>query len=129
MDNKKIKIEKSSQYTTWYKFIDKNKKGESLTVEISETYPDNKSKHSLPNLWLEHGFTTKLYTSYLNVNCYCYDEKGNCYGKYNPTEKLSDDGKRMVINFDYLLEVSEKNKQYLLDLIYKMFMKAKNNIK
>lgn len=129
MDNKKIKIEKSSQYTTWYKFMDKNKKGESLVVEISETHPDNKSKSSLPNLWLKHGFTNKLYSSYLNVDCYCYDKKGNEHSRYNPTTKLSDDGKRMVIDFDYLLEVSEENKQYLLDLIYKMFMKAKNTIK
>ena len=35
----------------------------------------------------------------------------------------------MVINFDYLLEISEKNKLYLLDLAYKMFMKSKNNLK
>ena len=107
MDNKKFKIKQTSPYSSLYEFIEKNKKGESLVVEISEIYPDNTSKSSLPNLWLKHGFTNKLYNNYLSVNCYCYDENGNCYGKYNPTVKLSDDGKRMVINFDYLLEISE----------------------
>jgi len=108
----------------FYKIQEKNKKGESLTVEITETHPDNTSKHSLPNLWKEHGFTNKLYNSYLNVNCYCTDKNGLCWGRYNPTVKLSNDKKRNVINFDYLLEVSEENKQYLLNEIYKLFMEV-----
>ncbi|MCI8621351.1 MAG: hypothetical protein HFJ50_06485 [Clostridia bacterium] len=125
LENKMI-IEKMGEHRTFYKFTEKNKLGETLTVEISETYPDNTSKHSLPNLWKEHGFTNKLYDSYLNVQCYVTDKEGTCWGKYNPTEKLSENRKRKVINFDYLLEVSKENKQYLLDLIYKMFMKANN---
>lgn len=129
MNNKKYKIEQISPYSALYRFIEKNKKGESLVVEISETHPNNASKSSLPNLWLKNEYTNKLYNSYLNVHCYCTDKNGNCFGKYNPTEKLSEDSKRMIINFDYLLEVSDKNKQYLLDLIYKMFMKAQNKIK
>lgn len=129
MNNKNIEIEYATKYRTMYKFKEKNKKGESLSVEITEIYPDNTSKNSLPNLWKTHGYTNKLYNNYLYVQCYCRDKKGNCWGRYNPTTKLSDDGKRLVINFDYLLEVSEKNKQYLLDLIYKMFMKSKNQIK
>ena len=119
----KMIIEKMGEHRTFYKFTEKNKKGETLVVEISETFVDNSLKSdTLPKLWKNHGFTNKLYNSYLNVNCYVTDKNGTCWGRYNPTEKLSDDKKRNVINFDYLLEVSEKNKQYLLDLIYKMFM-------
>lgn len=128
MNNKKFKIEQICNHRTLYKCIEKNTKGESLTVEITEVYPDNTSNHSLPNVWKSNGFTNKLYDNYLQVDCYCYDKKNNCYGKYNPTAKLSDDGNRVVINFDYLLEVSEKNKQYLLDLIYKMFMANANEV-
>lgn len=125
LENKMI-IEKMGEHRTFYKFIEKNKLGEALTVEISETYPDNTSKHSLPNLWKEHGFTNKLYDSYLNIQCYVTDKVGTCWGKYNPTKKLSEDKRRNVINFDYMLEVSKENKKYLLDKIYKMFMKANN---
>lgn len=125
LENKMI-IEKMGEHRTFYKFTEKNKLGETLTVEILETYPDNTSKHSLPNLWKEHGFTNKLYDSYLNVQCYVTDKEGTCWGKYNPTEKLSEDKRRNVINFDYMLEVSKENKKYLLDKIYKMFMKANN---
>lgn len=125
MENKKFEVNQTSPYCTFYKFLEKNKKGESLKVEISEIYPDNTSKKSLPNLWLKHGYTNKLYNSYMNVQCYCTDKDGHCFDKYNPTVKLSDVEHKLVINFDYLLEVSEENKQYLLNLIYKMFMKAK----
>lgn len=120
---KKMIIENMGKHRTFYKFTEKNKLRETLIVEISETFVDNSLKSdTLPKLWKKHGFTNKLYDSYLNVQCYVTDKDGTCWGKYNPTEKLSDDKKRNVINFDYLLEVSEKNKQYLLDLIYKMFM-------
>lgn len=128
LENKMI-IEKMGGHRTFYKFIEKNKLGETLTVEISETFVDNSLKSdTLPKLWKKHRFTNKLYNSYLNVDCYVTDKDGTCWGKYNPTEKLSDDKKRNVINFDYLLEVSEENKQYLLDLIYKMFMANANEI-
>ena len=125
MNNKDIEIKQMGKHRTFYKFLEKNKKGETLEVEITEIYPDNTSKSSLPNLWKMHGFTNKLYNNYLSVDCYVTDKDGYCWGKYNPTNKLSDDGKRVIINFDYLLEVSEENKKYLLDVIYKMFKKAR----
>jgi len=78
----------------FYKIQGKNKKDEILAVEITETYPGNTSKSSLPNLWKKHGFTNKLYNSYLNVNCYCTDRNGLCWERYNPTTKLSDDKKK-----------------------------------
>lgn len=122
LDFKNILIEQMTGHRTFYKFLEKNKINESLIVEITETYPDNTSKNSLPNLWKQHGFTNKLYNSYLNVDCYVTDKDGICWGKYNPTHKLSEDKKRNVINFDYMLEVSKENRKYLLDLIYEMFM-------
>lgn len=124
VNNKNIIIEQTNQYTTFYTFTKKNKKGESLQVQISEAYPDNTRKSSLPHLWLQHGHTNKLYNNYLCVYCYCTNKDGLCLEKYNPTIKFSQTEKKYVIDFDYLLEVSEKNKQYLLDLIYKMFMEV-----
>ena len=124
MENIKYEVIKNGKSNTFYKFKEKNKLGENLTVEISETYPNNTSTNSLPNLWKQHGFTNKLYDNYLNVDCYVTDKNGTCWGKYNPTEKLADDKKRNVINFDYMLEVSEENKNFLLDKIYKLFMEA-----
>lgn len=110
---------------TIYDFEEKNKKGEKISVEIMEMYEDNKYKDSLPNIWKKHGYTDKLYNSFVSVHCYVTDKDGNCWERYNPTIKLSDDKKRYIINFDWLLEVSDENIDILLKEIYKRFMGAK----
>lgn len=111
-------------HRAFYDLEETNKKGEKISVEIMEIFPDNTNTNSLPNLWLKNLYTNKLYHSYLCVSCYVTDKNGNCWERYNPTIKLSDDKKRNVINFDYLLEVSEENKEKLLKEIYKRYMRG-----
>lgn len=111
-----------ANHRAFYELNETNKNGEKINVEIMEIFPDNTSKNSLPNLWLKHGYTNKLYNSYLCINCYVTDKDGNCLERYNPTVKLSDDEKRHVINFDWLLEVNEENKEIILNEIYKKFI-------
>ena len=108
-----IEIKKMCETRAFYEFKDKNKKGEKIVVEITKVFPEL-TKGSLPMLWKEHGFTKKLYTSYLCADVYVTNEEGNCYGKYNPTVKPSKDGKRYVINFDWMLEVSDENIEKIL---------------
>ena len=122
MENNII-IKKMADTRAFYEFKEINKKGEKLVVEITECYYGENA--SLPKLWHQYGYTKKIYTNALCVDCYCYDKDNNCYGKYNPTIKLSKDKKRNVINFDWMLEVSEKNKNKILKEIYKRFMEAK----
>lgn len=121
-------LKRMAEHRFFYEFKEKNKKGESLVVELTEVYYNNTCSSSLPNLWKEHGFTNKLYNNAIFINCYCYLPNGTCKEKYNPTIKLSEDKERNVINFDYLLEVNEENKNKLLKKIYKEFIKggAKN---
>lgn len=111
-----------ANHRAFYELNETNKNGEKINVEIMEIFPDNTSENSLPNLWLKHGYTNKLYNSYLCIDCYVTDKDGNCWERYNPTIKLSDDEKRHVINFDWLLEVNEENKEKLLNEIYKKFI-------
>ena len=85
------KIEKQGTNTTWYEITNKNKKGESIQIEITECYPNNESTSSLPNLWKKVGFTEKLYKNYLCCDTYVTDKDGNCWTRYNPTTKLSED--------------------------------------
>lgn len=120
----KVLIEKVCSTRAFYTFTEKNHKKEKLVVEITEMDADNTYKNSLPNLWKKHGYTNKLYNSYLCVSCYCYNEEGYCFERYNPTIELSEDKKRNVINFDWLLEVSEENKEKLLKEIYRRFLEG-----
>lgn len=112
------------KYRTLYEIKDRNKNNERLIVEITKVYTNTDNDACLPKLWIKHGYTKHLYTSYLCADCYCYDLDGICKEKYNPTIKDSDDKKRRVINFDYLLDVTEENEEKLLQLIYNNFMKA-----
>lgn len=121
---KNVEIKQMAQHRTIYEFKEKNSKNEKLIVEITECYYDVENTNSLSNLWKKHGYTNKLYDNALHVDCFCYDTNGYCWERYNPTTKLSKDKKRKEINFKWLLEVSDKNKEKLLNEIYKRFMEG-----
>lgn len=118
----KYKLEIKESGIRWYTFAEKNKKGETLVVEVISCHAEGKK--SLPELWKKAGYTDIVMNDFLCVHTYVEDTEGNCYGKYNVTTKLSDDGKRNVINFDWLLEPTEENINKILDAIYNLFMAA-----
>lgn len=96
----------------------RNKKGETITIDISYIVPNNTTESSLPNLWKKHGFIDRVLDSYISIETFVKDEDGNCFGKYNPQIKKNQN----KINFDYMLEVNQQNKIKLLDKIYRSFM-------
>lgn len=96
----------------------RNKKGETITIDISYIVPNNTTKSSLPNLWKKHGFIDRVLDSYISIETFVKDADGNCFGKYNPQIKENQN----KINFDYMLEVNQQNKIKLLDKIYRSFM-------
>ena len=118
--------EQRTATSTYYHFTEQNKRGERLTVEITECRPDNKSKSSLPNLWQKHGYTKKRLESYFSFATYATDADGLCWGRYNPQTKVEAvNGKpRAVINFDWMLEVTEQNRERLLRECYNRFINA-----
>ena len=60
-------------------------------------------------VWRKAGFIKTMLPTHIAVETYYYDINGNRWGLYNITEKLSDDGNRRVINFDYLREWTQDN--------------------
>lgn len=113
---KNFKIEKLAETRELITFTEPNSKGEKIAVEFTKCIPDNSRKYSLPRIWKKNGHISKLLNSYWCIDTYVTDDKG-CWGRYNPQTKLSDDGKRSLINFDFMLEATEENKQLLLDEI------------
>lgn len=105
---------------TFYYFKNRNRKGEELIAEICETYPDNKDWRSLPNLWQKAGATKKRLESYFCVTTWATDAEGVCRGRYNPQRVLGAN----KINFDWMLEVTEQNRERLLQEIYRRFIEA-----
>ena len=87
--------------------------GDRFTIEAMTVTHDLNNAHDLMNLWQKHGYITEKLTSHISIETYYTDEAG-CWGKYNITEKTSDDGKRRVINFDYLREATPENELELV---------------
>lgn len=110
--------------TTWINVIGENDKKERLVISICEcTNPGG--QNSLPALWYKHGRTNKILETYLSVDAYVYDSENQCWGCYNPQIKRSEDGRRSVIDFDWMLENTEENKQKLISECIRRFETAK----
>lgn len=122
-----LELTYKNEYKEVYKSKTKNKKGELLIVEISKCFYDNNNKNSFPNLWLKYDYTKHLYNSVLWADCEIIDINNNCFRKYEPTSKNSDDGHRMVINFDWLFEVSDNNKIKLLNEVLRRFEESEED--
>lgn len=119
MINNKFNIKKMG--TTRYRYTSKevNKLNERLVIDLEYI---NCKNEQLPKLWKKHGYTDKLYTNYIHIDSYIIEPDGTEKVKYNPTIKLSDDKKRYVINFDWMLEISKENKEKLINKIYNDFI-------
>ena len=118
----KYEIEEPKGFgSTWIKVIGKNAKQETMTIEI--VHCENPGgKNSLPYLWYKNGWTDKVMETYISCNTYVYDSENGCYGGYNVTEKY--DGKRNVINFDWLLEDTEENRKKIIEACIELFESA-----
>lgn len=120
---KKFTIEKGCGSLSWIHVTEPNKKGEKLLIELSECKNPG-GKNALPVLWHKYGFTDRVLDTYISIHTYVTDSEGNCFGRYNPQTKLSDDRKRNVINFDWMLENTEENKQKLINECIRLFESA-----
>ena len=93
----------------WFTFADRNALGEEIVVEFRKN-ENTHGKHSLPAMWKRKGFIDKEPETWWGVQTYVTDRQDRCSGKYNPTTK---DGK---LNFEWLLEATDREDWYLEDL-------------
>lgn len=104
--------ETPSPHRTFYTFEGLTPRGERLQVEFSAHINDG-SRYDLANIWYKHGYTAVRLPSYWCVNTYVYDQRG-CWERYNPTTKLHESGKRLVLNFDWMLPATPANRHKIL---------------
>ena len=117
---KKFTVEKLAETRFLITFEELNKMNEKIAVEFSKC-TNSGTKHSLPYLWKKNGYTNKLLKTYWAVDVFATEDggRGACWGRYNPTTKLSEGGKRMVLDFAWVLEATEENGKELLNEIEK----------
>lgn len=113
IDLKDCTIQERTATLTTYNFAGTTPRGETVAVDFTAIHPDNSYKNSLPNLWHRHGFISYVLPSYWSVDVYVYDERG-CWRRYDPTAKLHESGKRLVIDFDWMLPATPANRHKIL---------------
>ena len=94
--------------TPWGRVTFKSLDGR-FEIVASKCEHDLKSKSDLMNQWKKCGFISKILPTHICIDTYFTDDNNNCYGYYNIMHKHSEDGKRTVVNFDYLREWNENN--------------------
>ena len=102
-----------------YNCNQKNAKGETLQVEISLNN-NCTGKHSLPALWKKAGYIDHVLKSYICVDTYVTDSKGDCWGLYNPTVLEN----KCAICFDWMFEANAANVEKLLSETFRRFMEC-----
>lgn len=102
-------IEKIAENRTRYHI------GDRFILDVTKVTHDLKDKHDFMNIWKRMGYIKKPLPSHIVIDTYYTDSNGNCWGYYNITTKRSDDGKRKLINFDYLMEHTPENVEYLVN--------------
>lgn len=113
-------VEQMAETRWFYTFTEPNAKGEKIVVELCKcTNPGG--NNALPVLWKKHGYIDRVLETYWSIETYVKDTESSCYGGYNPQHKLSEDGKRMVINFDWMFEATEENKEKLIGEVFRVF--------
>ena len=117
----KYEIEERKYGSTWVHVIGENAKKERMTIKIVHcTNPGG--SNSLPYAWHKNGWTDKIMETWIGCDTYVHDSEGNCYGGYNVTSKY--DGKRNVINFDWMLEDTRENMIKIVEACIELFEAA-----
>ena len=88
---------------TWH---EPNAKGETIVVDFTRC-EGGCEKGSLPRLWKKAGYIDRVLETWWSVDVYCYDGRGGCRSRYNPTVKPGGGG--YVLDFDWVLEGTPEN--------------------
>lgn len=98
-------------------FTEKNKKGERMMMYITKCECGD-YQNALPRLWHKHGYIDRILPTYWHLETFVYDKKDNCYGRYNPQIIFKN---RPILNFDWMLEATEENKEKLIQEVLRRF--------
>ncbi len=116
---KEYTVEQMAGTRWFYTFIEPNAKGEKIVMELSKcTNPGG--SNAIPVLWNKHGYMDRVLETYWSIQTYVTDTEGYCHGMYNPQEKPG----RYEINFNWMFEATEENKEKLIDEVYRLASSA-----
>ena len=101
-------------------FDEPSRAGELVQIELSYC-TDNERSDSLPKLWYKNGSIDRILGDYIHIEVFATDKDGLCLGKYNPQEIKGE--KTSTINFDWMLEATEENREKIINKVYELMTK------
>lgn len=123
------RVEKNTDRSSFYYFKEPNQIGETLVIEFYKNEM-GRDKHSLPHIWFKEGLTDHLMECFWSVITYVHTEEGECLGIYNPQvtvkETLSGHGYSQTLDFTWILDATEENRQKIIDEVWKRFISPDN---
>ena len=105
----KYKVEQVAPTRWFFEFEEKNKKGEKIICGLALC-----ECSKLPKLWKKNGYINRVLENYWDLDIYVTDKDNNYYEKYNPQIR----GQK--INFEWMFEATDKNKEKLLNEVYRL---------
>lgn len=117
-------VKEMAENCRWFVYVEPNENDLEFLIELTFCYPDNKSQNSLPNRWFKNGFIGRVLENYIAIDTYLTTEKC-CVSGDNPT--VIKQGNRDVINFENMLEITEENVKYLIELTIKEYRAREKN--
>lgn len=111
-----MSIKFGSPNLIYLKFERPNRKSEKLLVSFYKNINCG-GKHSLPNIWYKKGYIGTRLQDWWSIETYVDMPNGDCCMKYNPQHKLSEDGKRFVLDFRWVMPCTYENFYRLLSEI------------
>lgn len=111
---RKYEVKKMGNGREYLTFQEKNQKGETIMIELVKSASPKEKNQSMAYLWKKSGYTDRILETWWSVRTYVTTENGECLGKYNPQEVFSREKKRLILNFDWMFEATEENKNKLI---------------
>lgn len=112
---KEYTVEQMAGKRWFYTFTEPNAKGEKIVVELCKcTNPGG--NNALPVLWKKHSFIDRVLETYWSIQTYVTDTEGQSFMRYNPQVIPG----KYKINFDWMFEATEENKDRLIDEVYRL---------
>ena len=101
-------------------FDEPSRLGESVRLVLSYR-ADGGRINSKPKLWYKYGFIDRLLETYIDISVVVTDKDANCLEKYNP--QIIKGEKTDTINFDWMLEATEENREKIINKVYELMTK------
>ena len=118
-----MKFEKLSDNRTLYTLDGVSKLGGKVQIEFAKVIVEQDNPKDVAVQWYKNGTRKDLLENWWYVLTFCYDEKGYCWGVFNPTHETVRNHYGNVVrvqNHDWTLPATDENRDKIIEEIKRL---------